>query len=173
MQRAVLGVGLAAVLLVVHMTGWRAARNAFTRHLAYPIVAAVDTERAAQFRLDATSFDRTLTATPILEGGPADVERAVEIYRAPANLDYLLAGLVLIAVFPRRRYWLGLWGVHVALGIVALAAFVVGVGWAEIGFRAGDFVRVYLARAASLVALLVAFTPHWERRLREAALSER
>ncbi len=151
---------MAVLLLVVHMTAWRAARNAFAGYVAYPLVAAIDTERSAGFTLDAESFDRTVTATR--EGAGPD---AVEIYRSPANMDYLLAALVLIAVFPRRRYWLWLWLVHLALGAVALGAFAVGVGWADAGFAVGTFLRVYLLRAASLLALLVAFAPGWTLRL--------
>jgi hypothetical protein len=151
-----LGIGMAALLFVVHVTVWREARNLLARHVAYPLVAAVDTERASTFALDAASFDRTVTA--LREGAEPT---AMEVYRAPANMDYLLAALVLIAVFPRRLYWWHLWLAHLAVGAVALAAFAAGVGWTDAGFAVGVFLRVYVLRALSLLALLVAFAPSW------------
>ncbi|MEP0548664.1 MAG: hypothetical protein ABJF88_17145 [Rhodothermales bacterium] len=148
---------MAVVLLVVHMTAWRAVRNAFVVHVAYPLVAAIDTERADGYALDAASYERTITATRT--GGEE------KIYRAPANMDYLLAALVLIAVFPRRPYWFWLWLAHLAVGGLALAAFALGVGWTDAGFAAETFLRVYAARAVSLLAVLAALAPAWAERL--------
>lgn len=155
-RRLLLGIGMAALLLVVHMTVWREARNVYVRHIAYPLVAAIDTDRAASFDLDAASFDRTITAAR----AGADPE-TMDVYRAPANMDYLLAALLLIAAFPRKPYWFYLWLAHLSIGAIALAAFAVGVGWGEVGFDAGFFLRVYVVRALSLLALLLAFAPRW------------
>ena len=145
---------MAVLLLIVHVTVWREARNLLARHVAYPLVAAVDTDRAARFDLDATSFDRTVTAVRTDAGS----EGLVEVYRVPANMDYLLAALLLIAVFPRRLYWFYLWGVHLVIGALALAAFAVGVGWTDAGFAVGVFLRVYVLRAVSLLAVVGALT---------------
>ncbi len=155
-QRILLGLAMAALLLVAHVTVWRVARNAFAVHVAYPLVASIDTERAHGFVLDAASFERTLVAV-----------RAGEeyVYRVPANMDYLLAALVLIAVFPRRPYWVWLWLVHLALGGLALVAFALGIGWTDAGFAADTFLRLYAARAASLLAVLAALAPAWADRL--------
>lgn len=152
-RRVLRGVGMAVLLLIVHVTVWREARNLLARHVAYPLVAAIDTERAASFELDAASFDRTITA--VREGAAPG---AMEVYRVPANMDYLLAALVLVAMFPRRLYWWYLWLAHLTVGVIALAAFAIGVGWADAGFAAGFFLRVYVVRAVSLLAVVGAFT---------------
>ena len=157
-RRVLFGLAMAALLLAVHMSAWRAVRNAFIPHVAYPIVASIDTPRAKSFVLDAESYDRTITA---VRAG-----RETDSYRAPANMDFLLAALVLVAMFPRRPYWFWLWLAHLALGGLALAAFVVGVGWSDAGFAAGTFLRLYAARAASLLAVLAVLTPAWADRLR-------
>jgi hypothetical protein len=153
-RRVLLGVGMAVLLLIVHVTVWREARNLLARHVAYPLVAAIDTDRAAQFDLDGESFDRTITAVRT-DAGP---DAAMEVYRVPANMDYLVAALVLIAAFPQRLYWFYLWLAHLAVGTLALAAFVVGVGWADAGFAVGVFLRVYALRAVSLLAVVGAVT---------------
>lgn len=153
-RRVALGFGMAVLLLIVHMTVWREARNLLARHVAYPLVAAVDTDRAAQFDLDAESFDRTITAVR----ADAGAEGEMEVYRVPANMDYLLAALVLIALFPRRLYWLYLWLAHLGVGALALAAFAVGLGWTDAGFAVGVFLRVYILRAVSLLAVVGAVT---------------
>ena len=153
-RRVLLGIGMAVLLLIVHLTVWREARNVLARHVAYPLVAAIDTDRAARFDLDAESFDRTITAVRTDVGS----EATMEAYRVPANMDYLLAALVLIAVFPRRLYWFYLWLAHLAIGAAALAAFAVGVGWTDVGFAVGVFLRVYVLRAVSLLAVVGALT---------------
>lgn len=154
LRRVLLGGGLAALLLLVHVGAWRPARNLLVQRVAYPAVAAVE---AARFEVAVGPSGRTLEAVSVPEG-----ER-VGAFHAPAGLEYLLPALVLIAAFPRRRTWLALWLAHVALGLVAFGGFVVGVAWAEAGFALVFFVRIYAAPAASLLALVVAFAPPWEK----------
>lgn len=154
-RRRVLGLGLALGLLVVHVGPWRMARNALVEHIAFPVVSAVETPRSGALALALTP--RTITA----------VERGAgreDLWRAPADMGYLLAALVLVAAFPRRPYWLWLWGAHLALGAVGFGAFVVGVGWTAAGFEAAALVRDYLAPALSLLALVAAFVEPGERR---------
>lgn len=158
-RRLLLGIGMALLLFVVHVTLWREARNVLARHVAYPLVAAIETDRAARFELDAASFDRTITAMRT-DAAPG---QKPEVYRVPANMDYLLAALVLIAAFPRRLYWFYLWLVHLAVGAVALAAFAVGVGWADAGFAVSLLLRVYVLRAVSLLAVVGVFTSGGEK----------
>lgn len=152
LRRALLGAGLAALLLAVHIGAWRPARNLLVQRLAHPAVVAVETARSSGFEVGVGPSGRELVAVPVAGGGG-------EVFRAPAGMEYLAAALVLIAAFPRRRLWLWLWGAHVALGLVAFAGFVVGVGWAEAGFALNFLVRVYAAPAASLLALAAAFAP--------------
>ena len=156
-HRVLLGIVGVALLLLVHVTVWRTARNAFVTHVAYPLVASIDTERASQFTLDATNYDRTITA--------ARADR-VEVYRAPASLNYLLAALVLVGLCPRRPYWLWLWLAHLAVGAMAFAAFALGVGWVGAGFAANTFLRVYAASVVSLLAVLAVLHPEWSDRMR-------
>lgn len=141
-----LGFVLALGLLLVHVGPWRVVRDVLVRHVAFPVVASVETPRAGGLTL--VLSPRTITAA----GREA-------VYRSPANLEYLVAALVLIAAFPRRPYWFWLWLAHLALGLAGFGAFVLGVGWTDVGFEAGAFVHDYLAPALSLLALVAAFVP--------------
>ena len=133
-------------LALVHVGVWRPVRTVLVAHVAYPLVEALDTPRseAVALRLE----PRTIRA---------EVDGRVYRYYAPAALGYLVAGLLLVAWFPRRRYWLWLWVAHVALGLVTFAAFALGVGWTAAGFAAATFGQEYLAPALSLLALVAPF----------------
>lgn len=150
LRRGLLGLALALGLLLVHVGPWRMARNALVEHVAYPLVSSIGTPRAEGLTLALTP--RTITATATATGSEG-------MWRAPANMEYLLAALVLIAAFPRRPYWAWLWGAHLALGVLGFGAFVLGVGWTAAGFAASELLRDYLAPALSLLALVAAFAP--------------
>ncbi|MDX1531605.1 MAG: hypothetical protein R3362_08775 [Rhodothermales bacterium] len=146
-----LGLTLAACLFIAHVGVWRPVRGALVEHVAGPVAVAVASDRAAG-----------IGVVPVPEGRFIQVERSGEpsyFWRMPANFEYLFAGLVLVAAFPRRRYWLDLWLVHVVLGVLAFGAFLVGVGGYDGGFAASEFVRIYAAPAASVAALALAFAP--------------
>lgn len=141
-----LGLGLAAVLLAVHVGPWRAARDALAERVAYPAAEAAAAGQVA-LRLE----PRSVVAT--------DASGRDWRWRTPANMEYLLAAVVLIAAFPRRPYWAWLWGAHVALGALAFAAFALGVGGATAGLAASAAAAEYLAPALSIGALVVALAP--------------
>lgn len=147
-RHRLLGFALAVGLLLAHVGPWRMARNALVEHVAYPVALAIETPRAEGVALDLAP--RTITAVEAATGREG-------LWRSPANMEYLLAALVLVAVFPRQPYWWWLWGAHLALGACGFGAFALGVGWTSAGFEAAAFVRDYLAPALSLLALVAAF----------------
>lgn len=136
-------IALVVALALVHIGIWRPVRTFLVEHAAYPLVASLATPRAegVALRLE----PRTIRA---------DADGQVYRYYAPAALGYLVIGLILIAAFPRRRYWLWLWLAHVALGVLTFAAFVLGVGWTPAGFATAKLGQEYLAPALSLLALI-------------------
>ena len=142
-----LGLGLAAVLFAAHVGPWRAARDALAERVTYPAAEAVAAGDVV-LRLE----PRSVVAT--------DASGRDWRWRTPANVEYLLAAVVLIAAFPRRPYWWWLWGAHLVLGAAALAAFALGVGGVTAGFVVAAVAAEYLAPALSLGALVAAFT--WE-----------
>lgn len=143
--------GTVIVLLVVaYATIWRPARAVLTRHLAYPVLTSVDTERARTFNptLKAGGLSIALRSSePSVSGGA---------FRAPVGILFLLPALFLVAFFPYRPYWFYFWGVHLVLGLLQLGAVALGVGWTDWGFVLNSFLRGYVVQGVSLAAPIVA-----------------
>ena len=148
-------VGAVALLVLVHIGVWRPAREALAESVAYPLAASIDTARARNI---AVRLEPRVVR--------ADVGDEVHRYPMPAALSYLVVATVLIAVWPQRLYWLWLWGAHLAMGLVAYAAFVSGIGWTGWGFAVATLVRNYLEPALGLGVLLWASRPMWRGELR-------
>lgn len=138
--------GLALLLVLVHLFVWRPVRDVLVERVAYPLAASVETPRSSTLALSLEP--RALVATAAGAG---------RRYHAPAGLAYLVTAFVLVIAFPRRLYWLWLWLALVALGGLAFGAFVLGVGWTAAGFAAADFGQLYLAPALNVLALVAPF----------------
>ena len=155
------GLGLAVVLLALYITVVRPARLWMAEHMAYPLLASVDTPRAETLEIARTPRrPDAVWAVPVrLGGGPEaairDHRDDVAEWAAPVGVIFLLPAMFLVAAFPTRPYWVWLLGYHLALGVVSLGVFAVGVGWFEPAFALYTFSRTYLAEAVSLVVPLL------------------
>ncbi len=123
------GAAGALALLAVYVAVWQPARTWLAQSVAYPALASVHTERSGRFALDAERHPRSVYVLDASD--PAGEARAV--FHAPAGRVFLVAALVLIALFPFRPYWLYLWGLHLALGALSFIALLAGLGWTEAG----------------------------------------
>lgn len=147
--------GAVLLLVLVHIGIWRPARDVLTDAVVYPIAEAIDTSRSRS--VDLSKEPRAVRA---------EADGRVYRFHLPAALSYLAVAAVLIAVWPRRLYWLALWGAHLALGAVAYGTFLAGVGWTSTGFAVSEFVQLYLVPAIEIGALLAASLPGWLRESR-------
>ena len=140
--------GVAALLVLVHLGIWRPVRDVLIEHAAFPLVEAISTPRAQQIALGLEP--RTVVAD---SGG------RVDRFYAPAGLAYLITAFMLVLAFPRRLYWLWLWLALLILGMLTFGAFVLGVGWTDAGFAVNDLGYLYLAPAFCLLALVTPLLP--------------
>ncbi|HYE94774.1 MAG TPA: hypothetical protein VD962_01080 [Rubricoccaceae bacterium] len=131
---------------------WQPARSALAVHVVAPTLTA-------------------LTGTPVepVDKPPSVRTRSLpeaRTFSIPAGLHFLLPGLLLVIVAPRRPYWLVLWGLLLALGLVMLGAFGLGLAGVPGGFVAHGFLHVYVVPAASLgAALFLLYGAHLRRAL--------
>ncbi len=157
------GAAGALAFLAVYFGAWQPARTWLAQSVAYPALALVHTERSGHFTLDAGRHPRSVY---VFEAGdPSGEARAV--FHAPAGRTFLVAALVLIALFPYRPYWLYLWGFHLSLGALSLVALLAGLGWTEAGLTFHTFLDRYVALAVSMAAPFVAW-PGFRRRIARA-----
>ena len=137
---------LALVLLGVYAGAWRPARACFTACVVYPLTArAASASQAEVIRLP----------------DPLTVEVRVpglspQRYRTPVGIEFLLTGMLLLVLYPRRPYFCCYWLGVMVLAAVSLAAFVGGVTGARWFFGVNTFIGTYVSMAACLAVAAVA-----------------
>jgi hypothetical protein len=137
-------------LVVLYFAAWRPARALFVRHVAYPTLTAIETERADTFRYP---FKRGALRIGLRSSDPGVVPAD---YHAPAGRDFLLPALLLVVLFPYRPYWLYLWGFHLAVGACFLGLIAAGIAWTDGAFVLQRFLERYVVQSLSLGAPLLA-----------------
>ena len=151
-QQAAIRAALIGLFLAAYVWIWRPARDTIARHVMTPALAQVETARAQQFRI--TSAERVVEVRRARSGA------IVEAMDTPAGILFVIATVVLLAVVPKRPYWLAVGAYQMALGAVMLGALAIGVGWAAWGFELFRFLDEVFYRATSLAAPLVALAVH-------------
>ncbi len=150
------GVFLAGLLFVSYIVAIRPAREAFAQHVAYPVFAAVDTERSRT--LDVVQPERRAEAVFVLPKGEELAPNIKGIvWAAPAGVIFLMPAMFLIVAFPTRPYWFYLLGYHAVLGLGTIALFALGIGWFPSFFDVHEFARTYVSEGVSLTVPLLLF----------------
>ncbi len=144
--------------LAVYLLVWQPARTWLIRSVALPVAASM--AASDRYLLDADRHARSLYVFPVDDPGG----EAIGVFHAPAGRTFLVAALVLLAMYPRRSYWLWLWGVHLGLGVLSYLALLAGLGGMEAGFALLAFFDRYVTMAVSLFAVL-ALWPGVRRRI--------
>ena len=160
------GLALAVLLAVGYVVALRPARLWVARHVAYPLLQQVDTNRSRGYvvtriarRPDAVfAVPRDLLPPRVATDAEADAvvrARVPPQWAAPVGVIFLLPAMFLAALFPSRPYWLWLLVYHVVLGVVSFGVFAVGLAaWAP-AFKLYTFARTYMAETVSLVVPLL------------------
>lgn len=142
-HRAGLRGGLAVLLLVAYVGVWGdTARIAYVDHIARPVLSAAGAE-APSYTVHLRPAARTLSVTDA-SGQP------VAQQHAPAGVPFLLPALFLVLWAPMRRYWIGLWGAHIALAILGLLALAAGLALHDAAFLIQRFLSAYVVDVVSI-----------------------
>jgi len=144
---------LARLLLIGLFLGayallWRPARAWLARHAMGPVLAQVETTRARQFDIN-TDLDR------VVEVRHPSSEQPVAALVTPTGFLFVLGTTFLLALRPRRPYWLYLGLFQWLLGGLMLGSMAVGMGWTDWGFTAHAFIREMVYPGTSLALPLV------------------
>ncbi|MEM1056678.1 MAG: hypothetical protein AAGI52_14245 [Bacteroidota bacterium] len=148
------GLVFALLLLVSYVLVIRPVREVVAQYVAYPIFAAVETPRSAQF--DVVQPARRAEAVFVLPAG-AETDDGRVVWAAPAGVIFLLPAMFLLAAFPTRPYWIYLLGYHAVLGIGTIVLFALGIGWIPAAFDVHQFARTYVSEGVSLTVPLLLF----------------
>lgn len=135
-----LRIGLAGLLALAHTFLWQPIRRSLPAILA-PVLDAIPTARAALFDL----IPRRPSPAVLIQQGELEI-----VYSIPGGFYFLVPGIFLVLVAPRRPYWAVLLGVLLALGAVDFGFVALGVGWTDAGFTAHTFVHRFMAQPLSL-----------------------
>jgi len=136
---------LVGLLLAAYIWVWRPARAWIGTNVLVPAVQSVETERARSFDVAPQPLGVSVSSETMGTG-----------MRAPGGILFLLPALLLVAAFPRRPYWLYLWGYHLGLGALLLGTLCLGVAWADGAFTVHQFLKGPVRTGTSLAAPILA-----------------
>lgn len=141
----ILCVGL---FLAAYVTVWRPVRDWASSHVMAPVLSQVDTPRARQFEIHGDP-------PRAVEINSASTSAPVATMATPTGLLFVIGSVFLLAVRPRRLYWVYLGAYQLCLGVLMLALLAVGVGWGSWGFTVFELLRTDIYRGTSLALPLV------------------
>jgi hypothetical protein len=78
-------------------------------------------------------------------------------FRIPAGILFALPGAILLFLYPRQPYWIGLWGYQMILGTLCVGLLAVGIGWTDWAFRAVHILSGPFCMGTSLAAPLLVY----------------
>jgi hypothetical protein len=140
---------LLALLLMTYLGALRPGRAVFVDSVAAPALAAIDTDRAAAYRMN--------TAGRVLElrarGAPSIQTRRTRVtYHVPFGILFILPASFLTVLAPHRPFWVYLLGWHGVMCGVGLTAVAAGLAWGDWGFDLYTLIHAYVVPMTSLGA---------------------
>lgn len=133
---------LVAVFVVVYLVAWRPVRSWVATDVMGPALSQIDTPRSERYVVRAQG-----RAVAVQNVGSSD---RVGVMKTPMGNFFVLAGMFLIALYPRHPYWLYVAAYQLGLGALMLGMLAMGVGWADWGFAVFKFLDGEFYQGTSL-----------------------
>ncbi|MCS4039952.1 hypothetical protein [Salinibacter ruber] len=133
---------LVGVFVVVYLVAWRPVRSWVATDVMGPALSRIETPRSDQYSVRAGA--RVVVVQHI------ESSDRVGVMKTPTGNFFVLAGMFLIALYPRHPYWLYVAAYQLGLGALMLGMLAVGVGWADWGFAVFHFLEGEFYQGTSL-----------------------
>lgn len=133
---------LVAVFVVVYLVVWRPVRGWVATDVMGPALSRIDTPRSDRYSVRAGGR--------VVEVQHIDSSDRVGVMKTPTGNFFVLAGMLLIALYPGHPYWLYVAAYQLGLGALMLGMLAVGVGWADWGFAVFQFLEGEFYQGTSL-----------------------
>ena len=155
-------------LVLVYALVLRPARPLLTHGLALPAFHAAASDRPNAFEF----VVRRAGLSVEIYRAEGDPEQAFTSWTAPPGLIFLLPGLFLIALRPRKAYWAVLLACHVGLGLLQIALVAAGISGSDVALGAYRFSQTYGTEVVGLGVPVLLYVVATQRRRREGGDSE-
>jgi hypothetical protein len=107
-----------------------------------PALSEIDTARSAHYSV--STRGRAVAVQRI------DPSERLGVMKVPVGNFFVLAGMLLIALYPRHPYWLYLAGYQLGLSALMFGMLAIGMGWADWGFAVYQFLEGEFYQGTSL-----------------------
>jgi len=142
MRSFMLRFGAVTLFCALFFGVWQPIRTVLATKVVHPLV-----------RIATDEPTEAVTSPPSVRVTLVDREVA---YSIPGGIHLLIPGLLLVALAPRKPYWLVLWVTLLGMGLILLFLFFLGLAGFGTSFVIGDFIRGYVVPPVSLgLALLL------------------
>lgn len=133
---------LVGVFVVGYLVVWRPVRSWVATDIMQPVLSRIDTPRSDRYSVSAGG---RVVVVQHLESSDR-----VGVMKTPTGNFFVLAGMLLIALYPRHPYWLYLAGYQLGLSALIFGMLAIGMGWADWGFAVFHFLEGEFYQGTSL-----------------------
>lgn len=130
------------LFVVAYLVIWHPTRGWIASEVMKPALSWIDTPRSDRYSVD--SFSRGITVRRV------NPSRNLATMKTPTGGFFVLAGMFLIALYPRDPYWLYVAAYQIGLGTFMFGMLAVGVGWADWGFTVFQILEQEFYQGTSL-----------------------
>ena len=133
---------LVGVFVIAYLVAWRPVRSWVASDVMNPTLSRIETPRSGRYAVSVQG--RAVAVQKV------DAPGRVDVMKVPMGNFFVLAGMLLIALYPRHPYWLYLAGYQLGLSTLMFGMLAIGVGWADWGFAVFRFLDGEFYQGTSL-----------------------
>ncbi|PSQ83438.1 MAG: hypothetical protein BRD30_12895 [Bacteroidetes bacterium QH_2_63_10] len=133
---------LVGVFVIAYLVLWRPVRSWVATDVMKPALSQIDTPRSDRHAISVRG--RAVVVQHV------DSSERLGVMKVPMGNFFVLAGMMLIALYPCDPYWLYLAGYQLGLSALMFGMLAIGMGWADWGFAVYQFLEGEFYQGTSL-----------------------